>query len=293
MKKTILTIILGILLVASLVNVSALTIDSVTTTPNEVKPGQTAEIKIVIENEADIAIEDVSVKLNLDNLPLAPFDSTNEKTVDEIDDDDKETYRFNVIALNDAESGIYKIPIEISYTEDDENKTRSGLISMIINDIPELSVLLEEEVILKGQQKEVSVRIINKGLSNVEFLEVELLPGTSYSILSSNKVYIGEVESDDFDSAEYTLLFKPTASNIINLPVTIRYKDITNKEFLETKNLELRIYSQKDAIKMGLIKPNLTGVYIGIAIVVIILWFVWRKIRKARKAKKAREQAAS
>ena len=96
-NKQIMAIILGIFLVLSLVSlVSALTISSVDTT-NQIKPGDTAEVIITLENNGDYDVEDVSVKLDLTLVPFAPFDSSSEKSVDTVDKDNDQTFRFNVI----------------------------------------------------------------------------------------------------------------------------------------------------------------------------------------------------
>lgn len=281
-----------LMIISSLNLASALTISSVDTTPYQIKPGEDAEVRIVIENDGDRDIEDVSVKLDLVNVPFAPFDSSSEKTIDEIEEDDKQTFRFRVIALNTADSGIYKIPIEITYKEDNEMKTRAGLISLTINDVPELDVQVEEGLFLKGKQNEVTLRIINKGLSDAEFLEVELFSG-SYSILTPKKIYIGEIGSDDFDTIDYKIYFNENIADIISLPVILRYKDITNKEFTKNFNVDLRVYSQEEAIRVGLMKKNNTITYIILVIVVLVLWFIYRKIRKVRKARKARQEAGA
>jgi len=282
----------ALILVASIASVSALTIKNVETSPFQVMPGEEAEIRIVLENNADEDIEDVSVKLDLDEVPLAPFDSSTEQTEDEIEEDDSESFKFKVIALNDAESGIYKIPLEISYKEDGDLKTRTGLISITVNAEPELDVRAEEVVLIKGMQKEVSLKIINKGLSDVEFLEIEVMPSTYYTILSPRETYIGEIESDDFDTAEYTIHFNSDVPTGLNLPVKIEYRDITNKKYTENYNIQLTVYDAKKAVELGLIQPNTTGIYIGVVFVLVILFFVYRAIRKSRKRKKAREAAS-
>lgn len=281
------------LVIVSCLNVSALTISSVDTTPSQIKPGEDAELTVVLENDGDDTVEDVSVILNLEDLPLAPYDSSSEKTVDEIEEDDKQTFRFRVIALNNAKSGIYKIPVDIEYTEDGDEKTRTGLISIIINDKPQLDVLSESTNLVKGRQEEVSIKIINKGLADVEFLEMDVLSGTSYTILSPKQVYIGEIESDDFDTAEFTIFFKETTRNFVDLPVQIKYRDITNKQYIENYNVELRVYDTKEAIQLGLIQQSRTGMYVGIVVLLVIVFIVYRWIRRRRKARKAREAAAA
>jgi len=280
-----------LIIIISLNNLSALTIKSVYAMPNEIAPGETAIIEIQIENNADNDIKDVSISLVLIDptnqviIPFAPFDSSSEKSFDEIDEGDDETAKFKIIALNNAESGIYKIPLHIEYNENDEIKTKDSLISVNINSKPLLNLNFEEDLLLKGQENEVNLRVINKGLSQIKFLEMEIGGSTYYDILSSNHVYLGDIESDDFDSGEFKIYFKANSPNSIILPVTLTYRDAMNNQYTENFNLNLRVYTTERAIELGLINKNNTGVYITVVIILVIVYLVYRKLRKRKKSK--------
>src|SRR3989338_3974305 len=96
---------------------SALTINSVSTSPDEVAPGEISKIRIEIVNNGDETVTDVSVSLDLSIVPFAPFDSSSEFSIDEIKKDRTKQADFEISALNDAKSGNYKIPVKISYME--------------------------------------------------------------------------------------------------------------------------------------------------------------------------------
>ncbi len=295
--KKLTTILILVIILVSLVSLTSLTsaliINNVQTSPSQIKPGETARIIITLKNDENKDIEDVSLQLVLDEVPLAPHDSSNEVTLDEIEEDDEEDFEFKVIALSDAKSGIYKIPIEIKYKLDEDIKQRSGLISLTINAVPEIDVQVEDGTLLKGKQNELIVKIVNKGLSDVEFLEIDVVDGIRYSILGPKNVYIGKIVSDDFDTAEFKIHFKENAPGLMNLPVRLKYRDVTNKQYTESYNLQLKTYSIKEAIQLGLIKQSRAGTYVGFIIFIIIIYITYRKIKKARKAKKARQEATA
>ena len=118
MKNLQLTLITGIMIILSLACVSALTINSVSTSPSQISPGETSIINIELENDGQYDIKDVSVSLNLldtptSRLPFAPYDSSSEFTINEIREDRTKYAEFEIIVLSDAKSGIYKIPLEI------------------------------------------------------------------------------------------------------------------------------------------------------------------------------------
>src|SRR3989344_958237 len=117
MKKTIFTIFMaGVLVLTMLAGVfSAVSIKSVSSSPTEIAPGKTSDITLKIENIFDNPVTNLNVKLDFSNIPFAPYQSSSEKFLDELEDGDSETFTFRVIALPSASTGIYKIPVQISY----------------------------------------------------------------------------------------------------------------------------------------------------------------------------------
>lgn len=286
-------IILGIICLISLISlasINALTIDSVRLHPDEIAPGETAQISITLDNEGDNDLKEVSVSLDFADIPFAPYNSGSEYSIGDIDEGDSETAKFEIIALNDAFSGIYKIPVEINYRENSEIKTKESLISIAIFSEPETTAQVEEGLFIKGKENEISIKIINKGFSNIKFLEINLGSSTYYSLNSPNKIYIGDIDSDDFDSADFKILLKENIPNTINLPVSITYKNAKNKENTESFNLQIRTYSVKEATQLGLIKKN-NALLISIIIsVVIIGYIIYRKIKKKIRLKRASQE---
>jgi len=291
MKTKVLFLSLAIsLLILFLASVSALTIKSVEVSPDEVAPGENAEIVMSIENNLNEDVEDVSVSLDFSDseLPFAPFDSSNEVSIDEIREDRSKRINFKVIGLTGAKSGIYKIPVEIIYFDEDGNKSsKSSVISITINSKPVLDVEVEDGLILKGQNNEVVLKIINKGLSDVKFSEVEFGSSAYATLVSQKKVYFGNIDSDDSETAEFKIFFKENSPSSLNIPVTMHYKDVTNKEYHENFNLNLKVYSKERALQLGLIKQSNTPLIVGGIIILAVVWFIYRKIKKRRRKAKA------
>jgi len=284
MKVKIMSIILGILLISL---VSALTIQNVDIEPTEIAPGEKVAVSLDIENNLGEDAEDVTISLDLTDVPFAPYLSSNEESFDDIKDDKNKEVNFKLIAESGAESGVYKIPVKISYTLDGEEKSKQGTISLIINAQPNISVV-GESVLIKGENKELIIKVINSGLGEAKLLSLKLKNTIGLEVIGSNSAYIGDIDSDDFDTAEFKVRINENAPSSISLPVEINYRDSRNKEVTEIKNLVLRVYTEKQAVSLGLIKKSRTiSVIIGI-VVLIILFFVYRKIKKALN-KKIRE----
>jgi len=287
MKIEILVLILGILITSIASMVSAVTIEDSSIFPTEIEAGQVATLSIRLQNNLNKDVEDVSVSLDLSDAPFAPYESSNEVTIEELSENEDDTITFKIVALSDSESGIYKIPVKISYFDEDRNSgSKDALISITLNSEPELAVEIEDSLLLKGQEGEITLRIVNKGLSDAKFLDIEIGNSNYYTILSKENVYIGNIDSDDFDSAKFKLYFKESVPSRVNLPVVVSYRDAVNNRYVDEMNIQLDVYSRERAIELGLLQQKRTGIYIGIAIVLIIGYLIYRRIKKRRKQKK-------
>ena len=219
-------------------------------------------------------------------LPFAPYQSSAEKFLDELDMNDEEVFNFNIITLPSTSSGIYKIPVIMEYLVENETdvKTKQGLISLVVNSDVELNLFFEDSFLIRGKENTFSIKVVNSGLSNIGFAYLTVNDMVGIKFLSEKEQYISAIDSDDFDSVEFNAYISPSASSSIKLPVTLRYRDATNKEFTEQKEITLKIYSLKEAQEMGLVKkPNYT-VYFGLG--GLTIFYVAYRIRKKRKLKK-------
>ena len=277
----------------SLSFVAAVSITDVSSSPTEVAPGETIDITIEIENIFDYDVTSLNVGLDLSgvDVPFAPYQSSSEKFLDELDEGDDDNFKFKLITLPATRTGIYKIPVEITYNYEDGNLTLQGqkqeLISVTVNSEPELKVSLDDSVVLiKGKENIVVLKIINSGLSDIKFLYVAPNDVTGLKFISEKEQYIGDIDSDDFDNVEYKVIVNADAPNSITLLVTLNYMDATNKEFSETANLVLKTYSLKEAREIGLVdKPKIVSYLVAF---VLILGYVIYRILKKRKLKKKR-----
>jgi len=280
------TIFLAILVINLIVGLaSALTISSVESMPGEINSGEKVTLSLTIENNLDQDVENVVVTLDLKDVPFAPYHSSNEVSFEKIKEDKEKTAEFDLIADSDAESMAYKIPVKISYTIGGNESLSEGVISLIINARSEIQVNVEDSLLIKGRNADLKIKVINSGLGNAKLLSVEIKPVVGIKITDNEKKYIGDIDSDDFDTADFKVKVSEKAPSIINLPVEISYRDSRNNEITEIKNVVLNIYTEKQAISLGLIKKSsVLNIIIGI-VIFLILYFIYRKIKKARKRK--------
>lgn len=282
-KKSLLlliTLLFGIYIISQC---SAVVIDSISTNPKEIEPGKAIDLSLSLKNNEAEDIEEVLVSLDLTNLPFAPYNYGTDYSVDEIRGGRTKDIEFKLISFDESEPGTYKIPITITYKSNDVVKTQKSFIGIKITSKPVIDLSTESGLLLKNQRNTITVKIINKGLSNVKFSEVEIQNSRYYDILSQKKVYIGDIDSNDFQTVDFQIYVYDSSLNNLNIPIILSYKDVTNQEYNESYNLNLKAYGIKQAQDMGL-TPKSNIVYIVIIILIIIIIFIiYRVVRKRRK----------
>lgn len=263
-----------------------LAIANTKTTPENLIPGQPAILEITLENEAESDIKDIIISLDLTNLPFAPEDGVTEKKISKIKESDSDKVLFNILTLSKTSPAIYKIPITLTYYDSYGQKyQKTNIISLNVWAEPELEISLDKNELIQGNKGKISINILNKGLTDIIFMEVNLKGSDDFEVLSSNYVYVGKIESDDYESVEFEIL---TLKENINLNLEINYKDTNNKKYAKTIILPAKVYSKKEAIKIGLIKIVIWPYFVLLIVIAIVLWIIIAKIRKKRRKKNAK-----
>lgn len=284
-------ILLIAIFMAQLYLASALTISSVNTSPNEVQPGEKFSLNLKIENNLEDNVENVVVSLILNDktnpVPFSPYQSSNEVRIDEIQSDDNEKASFDLIVFSDAVSGTYNIPVTVSYNNGTPILNEPlGLVSVIINAQPKIDISSEESFLIKGTNEKISIKIVNSGLGNSKFLTINLNQISGLEVTSTNSVYIGNIDSNDFDTADFNVFVNTNAPSTINLPVKLTYTDSQNNQVTESKIISIKTYTAKEAMSLGLVQGNNTFLIIASIAGALILFLIYRRIRKKNRNKR-------
>jgi hypothetical protein len=264
------------MLVLTLSLTSAMVVKSVEA--NNFQPGSQQDITVQIKNTLDDDVTDVSLTLDLTNLPFSMVGL--EDNPDEISEDDTENYDFTIRATSSAKAGDYQVPYTISYNG---TSTKKGTFTLTVEADPQLVYSVSADNPIVGSKAKVTLKIINKGLGDAKFVSVTLIP-SGYTLLSDENVYIGTISSDDSQTENFNVIF--TQQNP-TLTAQIEYRDFNNKLITSTINLQVTVYSQEQALKLGITSPNNTGIYVILTIVGIAAWIVVRRVRKKKRLNKA------
>ena len=234
-------------------------------TPLQIAPGSNANISFKIENIGPARLKDIIIEFD---LPPEFSPATGEivkKKIRKMEACTTEEISFSIDVLPNTNAGIYRPAIYLEYlniigTVETENQT----ISIYVGDTPDLIASVSSSEIYDGNEiGEVSIEFINKGLVDVKFLTIKLQETPDFEVISSNIAYIGDVDSDDFETENFKIKILEDKEKI-NLPLEIEYRDANNKKFSENVEIELKIPSKKEAGKSN-------GGYIAWLVIVIVL----------------------
>ena len=106
--------------------------------------------------------------------------------------------------------------------------------------------------------------------------------------MSSSSNYIGNIASDDFETSSFDVIFNEDKAKLIGV---IEYKDFNNNDKTEIIDIPLKVYTKEEAINLGVIQNSKTPIYIGIVVILIILFFIYRTIRKRTKKRNQFKEA--
>ena len=254
--------------------------------PEQIRPGEMSDISIMIGNIGNSLIKDIRATLDLGAKPLAPVGSTNEKALLYLEPGKNANIDFTLIAKGDAEADIYQVPLYLEYVDELGTKySRNNTIGLTLGGAPDLEVVIDETTIYSaGSTGEVTIKFVNKGATDIRFLNMRLKESADYLIRSNEEEYLGNIDSDDYETAEFTLNVNGRDKKKVLLPVEIEYRDANNKGYSENIDLEIRLYSESEARDLGLKQGNnLVGIAVVVLIVAAGLFFYIRHRRKKKK----------
>lgn len=264
----------------------AIRIQEISSVPNYIAPGENATIKIRIKNSAILYLDDVRIKLILPG-EFSFLDDVDQVKISRLESEDSKEVSFNIISSPSISEGIYDVSLIINYVSYlgknyvnvGEEKQDNYTSSLVVKGTPNIFAQIEKSEIYRGNNLGiVTIKFVNNGMGDAKFLTTELLESEDYEIISSDTEYVGDLDSDDFESVDFRI--KIINEKNPNLLLRINYKDSLNKDFSKEFKLPFKI---RDAKELG-IKTNGTSTIIVIIIVIAVAgYFIYKKYKKKKK----------
>lgn len=248
-----------------------LNIAKIETEPSAIAPGHKADLILTLQNTADSSMKDITVKIDFALVPFAPYGEMGEKKLKRLNAGSTEELISSIVALPTAEGGIYKVPISISYTDNlGTAHDINDYISIEVNSKPDLYVTVDSSELTKSSKTgEIAFKITNKGLTNIKFMDVKLLSSNQIKLISTDSVYVGDVDSDDSQTVDFKITAK---SSKLVIPLEMNYRDVSNNPYTEQVNVTYNLPSAAEAGKGGT-----NWLVIIIVLIAIIFAYIKRK----------------
>ncbi len=247
--------------------------------PKEAAPGDLVEVKLLLKNDGISPVKTADVILDTSDANFFSTHQTgNRKRVGSIMPGEKKEIIFKIMTNSDAEIKLHDLPVKLEYKDEKgQQYSRTSQIGIKMNAPPELIMFIDStDIHSKRSPGTVRVKLVNKGVTQLKYVTLKLIKTEEYDILSpTNLAYIGNLDNDDFDSAEF--IIKPL-ENDPKLMYMLEFKDPYNRKYTQEFTLPLRIVSKR---ALGLEKSSLPMVIVLLIIAGIGYWFY--KKRKKRK----------
>ncbi|MDO8480224.1 MAG: hypothetical protein Q7S65_00240 [Nanoarchaeota archaeon] len=271
---------------------AAVGISKISASPSPLAPGSTSKVVFTIDNFAGSAITDVKLNLELykvytsttgfteKTLPFTPIGSSNEKTLNRIDAGKSATLSFDLFTDADAASQAYKVPFTLGYADTSgKNSTRIGIVGLVVDAAPDVSISIDSSTAKRGAEGTIAFKFVNKGFSDVKFLTVTLKETQEFDLLGNKEVYIGELDSDDYETAEFPILVTDGKDGTIDLPLHAEYRDANGKLY----ERDVVLSARTDTKRQG------GSAWVGVLIVILIIgagvaFYIHRKRKKKHHA---------
>jgi LPXTG-motif cell wall-anchored protein len=250
--------------------------------PDKIGPGTSADLDMTLSNLADSQLKNIDITLDTgsDDLPFATT-GTNRKRMQEIESGASHNISFRINVDESAENGVYKLPINLDY----ENEAGTSFnveesTGIVVGGDSQLEVgLNSRELKQAGQPGTVTLRIVNRGDGKAKFVDLTLQNSDNYEILTPSSVYLGNLNPDDYQSAEFEL-YGDEGTDSLTLPVNLKYKDAEGASRSITQELELELYSDDQMEQFSSTNTRNHWLYIvGVFLVIGAALLYWRRRR--------------
>lgn len=271
-----------VLLFISLISITSAVALSEVRAPT-LSPGESGRVTLQVENDFSYDVDDVTVRLLISSSPFTTVGAS-EESEEEIREDDHESFSFEIKAPAGIEPGDYLIPYEIRYVDrDNEEIVREGSFGISVSAIKNLDYDVSTSQNIVGNDGEVTFQINNRGIGPIKFFTVTLLSAQGLEVFSPRQEYIGEIDSDDFETAIFDVRFLEENPQVIFF---VEYTDFSNAPFEETLVFNLDVYTPERARELGLLPSGPSPTMIGLVVFValVLLWYVLRRRKRKKRA---------
>jgi len=214
----------------------------------ELKLASTNNLRVTLSNMGAGTARHVYVALNA----TSPFTvlGSSESYLGVMKSQEFRSVDFKVAVEGEAKLKSYSIPATIRYIDDNGTEvTYTKSLGAKVVGAPSIGVTVDEsDDFSAGKTGKVTLNVINSGFIDAKFLNLEVQPTSDYAVLSAEKVYIGNLDSDDFETEEFELRVSPDVSGeTIPIKTRVIFKtEDANEDIVQEVQLNVRLLTKAE-----------------------------------------------
>ena len=245
-------------------------VSNVQLSPEEITPGKSATIQLTIQNNANSLLREVNTQLQLEETPFVPTQTTTRQRVGDLRIGQQETVTYQLTAQPEAQAGIYRVPVTLSFLDRNGNTVEQhDMIGLAIT-TQQVTTANVDNVQRVDTGVEVSVRVVNKGLSEIKFVEASVQEQEGYQIAEQERsAYLGNIGSDDWQTMRFIVR---SNEERVEIPLTYTFQDSFNEE-----------HTREETLVINLPEAQRGG---GTGIILVVLLLIGAGIYTYRRRKK-------
>ena len=207
-------------------------------------PGKQSSLKFTINNMGNAPLRDLTFYWeNTDNIIL-PVGSDNTKYIKYIDIGNNSNLEYQVIADTNAQPGLYKINLHLSYQDSLSNQTKTinTIAGIYVGGGTDFDVAFSD-----NSNGQMSFSVANIGSNPANSVSVGIPQQRSWSVSGSNSVIIGNLNKGDYTVASFKL-----QSSISN-------QTTQNRSTRNNTNMQRQTNSSSDTVLMQIAYTDTMG----------------------------------
>ena len=255
----------------------------------QIEPGSSSVMKITLENTNFENLRNVELKLGLSQIqeqPLSLKVGNTQFFTNLIRGNSKHTFEVELLASPNAKSQPYFIPFELTYENLDGEQFESLTdTSVRVYAKPYHTLRIDSQDSYEVGEMQVTLSIANPSQSMLKGVEVEISEGAGYEVIKGSYHYIGDLNSDDFQTLQSDILVTELDSDLF---VKIRYSDSYNQKIIREEILPLTIYTDEKLKQLEMSNKKsgfgfLNFFYLVVVFVVGLFAGIYKERRRKRK----------
>lgn len=249
--------------------------------PDTVAPGAQQQMTLQLRNLGDGTVKntDVALDVSADSLPFATIGTTRQH-VQRLGAGERRNVSFTLRMADDADIGVYKLPITLSYENPSGTAFETGQqTGVVIGGTPNIAVAMDSTTVQQaGKAGTVTLRIVNRGDGRARFVSMELLDDSSYTLQGASSVYLGNMAPDDYQTAEFTMYAEEDAPQL-SIPVNISYRDARAGDRQTTQTVRVQLFSGSELRKFTSGDSGMLPYLAGVLLVLLVGGGYWWRRR--------------